>query len=456
MPTVQEELFDHTIKDSKMLGEALMKKIMKALRSEAMRKESKMAKELLSFTDKGGKLALLNCQSFCSKEFLQEFDRNNIPYMQFMTNKSRNVSILIKNDPETIQKATMVRDAFLVKRGIYYQEVSPLAMYHACKGENMVRLKGLTEEELHVLRDKSFHMKNGFTIASQKDGENNYTVFLHPKDSYNTEISGRTDMAEALVAMKISLHGDNDGIKEKQVKYDMEIQDKVINFDYASGQDIYVIDMQKNISNTNFLHISQDGMEYISRYKKQGKSYERIMTSQAYEKSDPDALNSYNEEVIKSLHSMNDMRLMTSQEFEEYKEHPEKFTSLRPEKDEQQLEVAEKEKGVISDIVKLCRQRTEQAQSRIMNQPAEKRDYLLFDEYMNQLSKISHSDVAAALENNGLEGFKADKYLDELQLISQIERDSIDTQEAPFEKIFAECDRESGRTPFQKPERDER
>lgn len=456
MPSVQEELFDHTIKDSKMLSEALMNKIMKALRSEAMKKQGRMAKELLSFTDKGGKLALLNCQSFCSKEFLQEFDRNNIPYMQFMTNKSRNVSILIKNDPETIQKATMVRDAFLVKRGIYYQEVSPLAMYHACKGENMVRLKGLTEEELHVLRDKSFHMKNGFTIASQKEGENNYTVFLHPKDSYNTELSGRTDMAEALVSMKISLHGGNDGIKEKQVGYDMKIQDKVMNFDYSSGQDIYVVDMQKDISNTNFLHISQDGMEYISRYKKQDKSYERIMTSQAYEKNDPDALDGYNEELVKSLHSMNDMRLMTSQEFEDYKEHPEKYKSLRPEKDEQQLEVAEKEKGFVSDIVKLCRQRTEEAQSRIMNRPAEERDYQLFNEYMNQLSKISHSDVATALENNGLEGFKADKYLDELHMVSQIERDSIDTQEAPFEKIFAECDREREQKSSEKAGRDER
>lgn len=440
MATVQEEVFDNTIKDARLIGDALISKIMKKLQEEAMKKDGQMAKELLSFTDKGGKLALLNCQTFCSKEFLHEFDRNGIPYMEFMTNKSRNVSILIKNDPETIRKATAVRDAFLVKRGTYYQEVSPLAMYHACHGGNIIQLKGLTKEELHVLRDKSFHMKNGFTIASQQDGDN-YTVFFHPKDSYNTETSDRTDMAEALVAMKISLHGNNDDIKEEQIKYDMDVQDKVINFDYNAGQDIYVVDMQKKIGNTSYLHISQDGMEYASRYKKEGDTYERILNSQIYEKNNPDALDAYNEEIIKSLHSMNDMRIMTAQEFEDYKSHPKKYKSLRPKKDEKQTEVAEKEKGLVSDIVKLCRQRTEQACSKIMNEPAETRDYHLFSDYMIQISKLSREDVAAAVHNNGLDGFDTDKYLDELHSISRIEKDSINTEEAAFEEMLAKYSR---------------
>lgn len=436
MPSVQEELFDETVKDAKMIGQALMNKIMNALHEQAAKRNGKMARELLSFTDKGGRLALLNCQTFCSKEFLDEFDRSGIPYMKFMTNKSRNVSILIKNDPETIQKATMVRDAFLVKRGTYYQEVSPLAMYHACQNGNMVQIKGLTENELHVLRDKSFHMKNGFTIASQENGDGSFTVFLHPKDSYNTEKSGRTDMAEALVSMKISLHGENDSIKSKQVEYDMEIQNKVINFDYKNGRDLFVVDMQRDVDKTNYLHLSQDGMEYVSRYKRKDDIYEKILSSQVYDPKYPAELDHYNEEIVKDLHSMNDMRIMSSEEFEEYKKDPEKFKVLRPEKNEQELEIAEKEKAFTSDIVKLCRQRTEQSCEKIMALPPEERDYLLFDEYLVQLSKLSREDVSRAIQVNGLDSFNTDKYLEELHSIGTIERDSLDLERAPYEDIL--------------------
>ena len=245
-------------------------------------------RELAKWIKQGGQLNSFTIQGRGINAMLKaELQKNDILYMDESGGK-----ILIRDcDKDAVRE---LNRKCLIARSDYYQEIGLDEFENAVadtdiKDKELLKVSGLSYMEMECLRRKCNDISRGFMLGTKKDPETGLydcAVYGRKVCEYDPE---RTDFCEAGLAYALSLYGPNEDIKQKQLKNDIEMAQKIADLRNQDGVHYLVSEFNSN----DYIMFSKDAetgafeFQYGQRYKdKEGRWNTNIL--QRMDTNDPD------------------------------------------------------------------------------------------------------------------------------------------------------------------------
>lgn len=199
-------------------------------------------------------------------------------------------------DKNSMDKIVELRNMLALNRGNYYTEVTPEELKKGYEGKEIYTFKGLTKDELNILRSKPFPSGNDYSFAATPNKDGTFDVSIRTPNLFTKELD-KEDFLLNMIRTKAVLNSPVGYQIKDELAYDRGLKESLAH--YKSEEPMYITSATDG---GKYLRVTEKGFSLYEVGTNINDIRQHVLISMTKEGMDE---KEYNKQLFKALNTMN-------------------------------------------------------------------------------------------------------------------------------------------------------